>query len=128
MMDTSTAEELKVHVAARNAQADYRKRLREDIPEDTLVIHFDFSNYNMLPNIHAGKDAIQTVWDFIVVVEWMEDGVKHHRNLHFLCDSPANRSLLRWRHQTLQMRIWGWCGTSWRRAMAIQWRTRRPVR
>ena len=76
-------------MAARDAQARYRKQLRENIPEDTLVIHFDFSNYNLLPNIHAGKDSIQTVWDFIVVVEWMENGVKYHRNLHFLCDSPG---------------------------------------
>ena len=82
-------EELKAHVAARDAQARYRKQLRENIPEDTLVIHFDFSHYNLLPNIHDGKDSIQTVWDFIVVVEWMENGVKYHRNLHFLCDSPG---------------------------------------
>ena len=52
------SEKLKAHVAARDAQARYRKQLREAIPPDTLLLHIEFSNFNLLPNINAGKDAI----------------------------------------------------------------------
>ena len=79
---------LQQHLVDRDAQAAYRKQLRNAIPPDTLLLHIDFSNYPLLPNIND-KDAIQTVWDLIMVAEWTADGEAQHRNLDFLCDSPG---------------------------------------
>jgi hypothetical protein len=84
---------LQLHLRARDHQSAFRKATRRSIRADTVLIHLDFTDYNLMRNVGDTSSGPKTVVDLVVVAEWNDggDALIGRRNYDFICDNPGKQ-------------------------------------